>query len=708
MEGEDDVNFSMCMDRRDYQKKLKPLDEPFLRRKPWVEDEAVTKCYTCNEPFTFFFRKHHCRLCYKIFCSECSKYRDQIPKDLLVEEYKQYTWGDYLSSFVTDVELEKQRVCEECHLMVEKINSLKKIIDVFNILNFNIFDLKKAGEYSTNYRHASNFLLSKFRDIQYKIPTIKYSDIEKKMLWLNSNFMSGHSRYLTHLLKNCTSDEDVEKVRVILDRGKNYNCNRDMMCSSNCKPKLLPSDAIVILDHCFSVYKKSGDNLNSLKRLVLKYLKDCPDHEFKCYITFLVYNIRNDGPGSTITNFLLKRCIDNFELINNFYWEINVYPRNTRIFRDHYQRILTALENILSTDEEQRDKLVKIMQGCRFVDVLNCIYKAIVDDGKTKIEMRNNFNIKSKLNIPLNPNLTAKKILIDEIDRKDSATCPMVIPCVVDNSETYTIMFKNEDVRKDQIIMNIIKLMAIVIKREKGIDLDLVTYNILPINKDSGLIEIVEECDTIYHIKESLGLNVINYIMNNNGDSKIDEVRKRFIKSTSVFCVITYLLGVGDRHLDNIMITKDGRLFHIDFGYILGHDPVWSNPNIRITSDIVNAIGGINTEYYADFKKQCTEIYNCLRKNMDVFMVLLMMLPDISNIHLSKHAIRQQVIKRFIPGENYIDAELHLINQLEKSSYTDAVKDIFHYHSREKTAEYYTNKFTTAASGLWNSLTRKS
>ena len=37
-----------------------------------------------------------------------------------------------------------------------------------------------------------------------------------------------------------------------------------------------------------------------------------------------------------------------------------------------------------------------------------------------------------------------------------------------------------------------------------------------------------------------------------------------------VYVARSYILGVGDRHLENLVMQPDGHFFHLDFGYILG------------------------------------------------------------------------------------------------------------------------------------------
>lgn len=156
---------------------------------------------------------------------------------------------------------------------------------------------------------------------------------------------------------------------------------------------------------------------------------------------------------------------------------------------------------------------------------------------------------------------------------------------------SYKVIVKTgDDLRQDQLIIMMIQLMDRLLKRG-ALDLCLTPYSIIATSPTSGLVEFVDKSMPISQVLSKYNGSIMQYFQSvaPQKGAKYDvrpDVMSAYIRSCAGYCVITYLLGVGDRHLDNIMLRASGHFFHIDFGFIFGRDPKPLPPAFRLTREV--------------------------------------------------------------------------------------------------------------------------
>ena len=128
-----------------------------------------------------------------------------------------------------------------------------------------------------------------------------------------------------------------------------------------------------------------------------------------------------------------------------------------------------------------------------------------------------------------------------------------------------------------------------------------------------GRILMVPGARSLSSIRKS-GVSLLNFLIDNNPGVRSGVLRDTFVRSCAFGSVLTLLLGVGDRHLDNIMVQVCSRfggvLFHIDFDYLLAEEPVHLQhrqgvPRLRITGSIEDALGGSRSHDFRKFRELC-------------------------------------------------------------------------------------------------------
>ena len=96
------------------------------------------------------------------------------------------------------------------------------------------------------------------------------------------------------------------------------------------------------------------------------------------------------------------------------------------------------------------------------------------------------------LPLPLNPNLNISGIVANKATLFKSSLMPARLTFLTPDNEEYVAIFKNgDDLRQDQLILQIISLMDQLLRKE-NLDLKLTPYRALALSSRHGFVQFVD------------------------------------------------------------------------------------------------------------------------------------------------------------------------------------------------------------------------
>ncbi|XP_058014702.1 phosphatidylinositol 4-phosphate 3-kinase C2 domain-containing subunit alpha isoform X2 [Ahaetulla prasina] len=403
---------------------------------------------------------------------------------------------------------------------------------------------------------------------------------------------------------------------------------------------------------------------------------------------------------NSLVRFLLARALGNIRIAHYLYWLLKDTLHDTK-HGMRYEHILGAFLSIcgksLREELERQSRLVQIlgMVAEKVKQTSGSARQMVLQSGMERVQ---SFFLKNKCRLPLSPSLVAKELNVKACSYFSSNAVPLKIALVNADpmGEEINVMFKvGEDLRQDMLALQMIKIMDKIWLQE-GLDLRMVMFKCLATGKDRGMVELVPASDTLRKIQVEYGVTgsfkdkpLAEWLRKyNSTEEEYEKASENFIYSCAGCCVATYVLGICDRHNDNIMLRSTGHMFHIDFGKFLGHAQMFGSfkrdrAPFVLTSDMAYVINGgekptIRFQLFVDL---CCQAYNLIRKQANLFLNLLSLmmssgLPELTGVQDLKYV--QDALQ---PQTTDAEATILFTRLIESSLGSVATKFNFFIHN---------------------------
>ncbi|KAF0883814.1 P3C2G kinase, partial [Crocuta crocuta] len=425
-----------------------------------------------------------------------------------------------------------------------------------------------------------------------------------------------------------------------------------------------------------------------IRTVAVQQLDNLLNDELLEYLPQLVQAVKFEwNLESPLVQLLLHRSLQSTQIAHRLYWLLKD-AQNETYFKSWYQKLLAALQfcsgKALSDEFSKEKKLLKILG-----DIGEKV-KSASDPQRQEVlkkeicRLEEFFQCINTCHLPLNPALCIRGIDHGACSYFTSNALPLKITFINANpmGKNISVIFKaGDDLRQDMLVLQIIQVMDNIWLQE-GLDMQMIIYRCLSTGKGQGLVQMVPDAITLAKIHRHSGLigplkeNTIKkwFTQHNHLKEDYEKALRNFFYSCAGWCVVTFILGVCDRHNDNIMLTKSGHMFHIDFGKFLGHAQTFGGikrdraPFI-FTSEMEYFIteGGKNPQHFQDFVELCCRAYNIVRRHSRLLLNLLEMmlhagLPELSGIQDLKY-----VHNNLRPQDTDLEATSHFTKKIKES-----------------------------------------
>uniref|UniRef100_A0A8C3WST5 Phosphatidylinositol-4-phosphate 3-kinase catalytic subunit type 2 beta n=1 Tax=Catagonus wagneri TaxID=51154 RepID=A0A8C3WST5_9CETA len=382
-----------------------------------------------------------------------------------------------------------------------------------------------------------------------------------------------------HVLKNIMQKEslywltDADKKRLW---EKRYYCHSEWTHMNH-------QDALGLLHATFPDQE--------VRRMAVQWIGSLSDAELLDYLPQLVQALKYECYlDSPLVRFLLKRAVSDLRVTHYFFWLLKDGLKDSQ-FSMRYQYLLAALLCCCGKglrEEFNRqcwlvNTLAKLAQQVR--EAAPSARQGILRTGLEEVGQF--FALNGSCRLPLSPSLLVKGIVPRDCSYFNSNAVPLKLSFqnVDPLGENIRVIFKcGDDLRQDMLTLQMIRIMSKIWVQE-GLDMRMVIFRCFSTGRGRGMVEMIPNSETLRKIQVEHGVTgsfkdrpLADWLQKHNpGEDEYEKAVENFIYSCAGCCVATYVLGICDRHNDNIMLKTTGHMFHIDFGRFLGHAQMFGN-----------------------------------------------------------------------------------------------------------------------------------